>query len=160
MEGSVQQFVERMGLMCEREGMPRGAGRLFGLLLVSDRAYSLDELTDELQASKASVSTNARMLEALGLIERVSSLGDRRDFYRVGDDPWERMLRVAQARWGDMIKMFEEAQHAFPAERHVGCERLARAARFHRLLVERVEVLLQGWRDHFRPAPRRTDDAA
>ncbi|HEX8360494.1 MAG TPA: MarR family transcriptional regulator [Longimicrobium sp.] len=160
MEGSVQQFVERMGLMCEREGIPRGAGRLFGLLLVSDRACSLDDLTEELQASKASVSTNARMLEALGLIERVSSLGDRRDFYRVGDDPWERMLRVAQGRWSEMIHLFEEAQSSFPAERRTGCERLACAARFHRLLVERVDVLIQSWRDHFRPAPRRTDDAA
>lgn len=157
MEGSVQQFVERMGLLCEREGMPRGAGRLFGLLLVSDRAYSLDELTESLQASKASVSTNARMLESLGLIERMSSLGDRRDFYRVGDDPWERMLRVAQGRWRDMIQMFEEAQASFPAERRVGCERLAGAARFHRLLVERVEGLIQSWRDHRRP---RADDAA
>ncbi len=160
MEGSVQQFVERMGLMCEREGMPRGAGRLFGLLLVSDRACSLDDLTEELQASKASVSTNARMLEALGLIERVSALGDRRDFYRVGDDPWERMLRVAQGRWSEMIHLFDEAQRAFPAERRVGCERLARAARFHRLLVDRVDGLIRSWREQFCPAPHRTDDAA
>jgi DNA-binding transcriptional regulator GbsR (MarR family) len=96
----------------------------------------------------------------LGLIERVSSLGDRRDFYRVGDDPWERMLRAAQGRYRDMIQVFEEAQESFPAERRVGCERLERAARFHRLVVERVDNLIQSWRDHLRPAPRRTDDAA
>ncbi len=160
MEGSVQQFVERMGLLCEREGMPRGAGRLFGLLLVSDRAYSLDELTEALQASKASVSTNARMLESLGMIERVSSLGDRRDFYRAGDDPWERMLRVAQGRWRDMVRMFEEAQDALPATREVGRERLATAAHFHRLLLDEVDGVLESWHERRRTARTRADDAA
>lgn len=160
MEGSVQQFVERMGLLCEREGMPRGAGRMFGLLLVGDRAYSLDELTEKLQASKASVSTNARMLESLGLIERVSSLGDRRDFYRAGDDPWERMLRVAQGRWTDMIQLFDEARESLPADRAVGCERLCGAARFHRLLVDRVEGLIQEWKETCRANRRTKDDAA
>src|SRR5687768_5807394 len=109
MEESVQQFVEKMGLICEKEGLARSAGRIFGLLLVGGRPYSLDELAEQLQASKASVSTNARMLEQLGMIERVSSLGDRRDFYRVLSDPWERMLRVAQQRWRDMMQVFAEA---------------------------------------------------
>lgn len=159
MEGSVQQFVERMGLLCERDGMPRGAGRLFGFLLVGDRAYSLDELTEMLQASKASVSTNARLLESLGLIERVSSLGDRRDFYRASDDPWERMLRVAQGRWRDMIQLFDEAQSQLPADRETGRERVCAAGKFHRLLMDGVDNLIQQWRDIGR-APRRTDDAA
>lgn len=160
MEGSVQQFVERMGLLCEREGMPRGAGRLFGFLLVSDGAYSLDELTEKLQASKASMSTNARMLESLGMIERVSSLGDRRDFYRVGDDPWERMLRVAQGRWRDMIRMFEEAQHDLPPEREVARERLDCAASFHRLMMDGVDGLIGQWREISQPLRRRGHDAA
>ncbi len=160
MEGSVQQFVERMGLLCEREGMPRGAGRMFGLLLVGDRAYSLDELADKLQASKASVSTNARMLESLGLIERVSSLGDRRDFYRAGDDPWERMLRVAQGRWRDMIQVFDEAREGLPADRVVGRGRLAAAARFHRLLLDRVDRLVGDWREICRESKQPADDAA
>ena len=102
MDEAVQQFVERMGLICEKEGIARSAGRIFGLLLVSGRPYSLDELAEKLQASKAGVSTNCRMLEQFGMIERVSSLGDRRDFYRVQDSPWEHMMRVAQGRWSSM----------------------------------------------------------
>lgn len=160
MEESVQQFVERMGLLCEREGLSRGAGRLFGFLLVSEGSHSLDELTETLQASKASVSTNARMLESLGMIERVSLLGDRRDFYRVGDDPWERMLRVAQGRWRDMIQMFEEARESLPASRRAGRERLGSAARFHTLLLTGVEGLLEEWREIVKPTKTRDEDAA
>ena len=146
MDEAVQQFVERMGLICEKEGMARSAGRIFALLLMSERPYSLDELADELQVSKASVSTNARMLESLGFIQRVTSLGDRRDFYQVEDDPWERMLRVAQTRWRDMVTVFAEAQAKLPADRAAGRARMRDAERFHRLLIEGSEGLLADWR--------------
>jgi DNA-binding transcriptional regulator GbsR (MarR family) len=146
MEESVQHFIERMGLICEGEGMARSAGRIFALLLLSDRACSLDELADELQVSKASVSTNARMLESLGFIERVSSLGDRRDFYQADHDPWERMLRVAQERWADMVAVFAEAQERLPAERAVARTRMRDAEQFHRLLLVGSEKLIEEWR--------------
>ena len=60
MHQTVADFVERMGLTLEGEGLPRIAGRLFGFLLVHPEAYSLDELAERLQVSKASISTNAR----------------------------------------------------------------------------------------------------
>ncbi len=145
MDEAVQQFVERMGLVCEKEGMARSAGRIFGLLLVGGRPYSLDELAEMLQASKAGVSTNCRMLEQFGMIERVSSLGDRRDFYRVQDDPWEHMMRVAQGRWRDMVKILGEAQSTLPEHMAQGRRTLGTAQQFHQLLIRDVDKLLEHW---------------
>ena len=145
MDESVQQFVERMGLICEKEGMARSAGRIFGLLLVGGRPYSLDELAEKLQASKAGVSTNCRMLEQFGMIERVSSLGDRRDFYRVQDSPWEHMMRVAQTRWREMVKIFGDAAVALPPQMAEGKRRLNEAERFHALLISEVDRLMDTW---------------
>jgi DNA-binding transcriptional regulator GbsR (MarR family) len=145
-EEAVRQFVERMGLVCEKEGMARSAGRIFALLLVSARPFSLDELTEKLQASKAGVSTNCRMLEQFGMIERVSSLGDRRDFYQVRGDPWEHMMRVAQSRWRDMVKVLAEAQAAIPGAMAEGRERLGEAERFHTLMIREVDAMLEHWR--------------
>jgi DNA-binding transcriptional regulator GbsR (MarR family) len=142
---SVQQFVERMGLICEKEGMARSAGRIFGLLLVGGRPFSLDELAEKLQASKAGVSTNCRMLEQFGMIERVSSLGDRRDFYRVQDSPWEHMMRVAQGRWREMVKIFGDAQNGLPPQMAEGKRRLREAERFHVLLIAEVDRLMDTW---------------
>ncbi|MBB4637160.1 GbsR/MarR family transcriptional regulator [Longimicrobium terrae] len=143
MQQTVLQFVERMALICEKEGMPRIAGRIFGYLLASDQTYSLEELAEHLQASKASVSTNARMLEQFGMIQRVSVLGDRRDFYRVEDDPWERMLRVAQSRWRDMANAFADARERLPDP--AGRVRVAEAERFHRLLITDCDALIDRW---------------
>ncbi|HVH11726.1 MAG TPA: hypothetical protein VM759_01670 [Longimicrobium sp.] len=143
MDQAVQQFVERMALICEKEGMPRIGGRIFGYLLATDQTFSLDELAERLQASKASASTNARMLEQFGMIQRVSVLGDRRDFYRVQDDPWEQMLRVAQSRWRDMVHAFEEAAQRLPDP--AGRERAAQAEGFHSLLIRECDALIERW---------------
>ena len=66
MNARTVDFIERMGLALESDGLPRIAGRIFGLLLVSEDARSLDDLAAELRVSKGSVSTNARLLEQRG----------------------------------------------------------------------------------------------
>jgi DNA-binding transcriptional regulator GbsR (MarR family) len=147
MRDSVQKFVEQMGLMCEEEGMPRSSGRILGFLLAEDGPFSLDELAEQLQMSKASVSTNARMLEQHGMIRRVGSPGDRRDFYQVQRDPWESMLQVAQNQWRRMSTVFAEAADALPPENENGCRRLREASRFHDLLLEASVRLVETWRE-------------
>jgi DNA-binding transcriptional regulator GbsR (MarR family) len=92
MKQDAERFVELMGRHFEEEGAARIAGRLMGVLLLNREPASLDELVDQLRVSKASVSMNARRLELLGIAERVTVAGDRRDFYRIADDFRERML--------------------------------------------------------------------
>jgi len=91
-------FVEEMGLLFEAERFPRIAGRVLGFLLLADEAASLDAIAAALDVTKASVSTNARMLEARGLVERVSHPGDRRDHYRIVADLPQRTLEARVAR--------------------------------------------------------------
>lgn len=81
-----ERFVERMGLAWEQEGVPRIAGRIFGFLLLQTEPCSLDDMATTLRVSRASISTDARCLERLGLVHRVSRAGDRRDFYTVAPD--------------------------------------------------------------------------
>ena len=91
-------FVEEMGLLFEAERFPRIAGRVLGFLLLAEEAASLDAIAVALDVTKASVSTNARMLEARGLVERVSHPGDRRDHYRIVADLPQRTLEARVAR--------------------------------------------------------------
>jgi DNA-binding transcriptional regulator GbsR (MarR family) len=81
-----EQFIEYLGQLTEAEGMPRIAARIFGLLLLSPRELSLDEIAEQLAVSRASVSTDARRLEGCGFLERVTRRGDRRDYYRLASD--------------------------------------------------------------------------
>lgn len=98
-------FVEQLAVLLEADGLPRVAGRIFGRLLVSAEARSLDELADDLDVSKASISINVRFLEEKGSVERMGRQGDRRDYYRIADDILERSLEQRIARW----RRFHEA---------------------------------------------------
>jgi len=92
-------FVERLALALETDGFPRIAGRVFGLLILSDSEKSLDDIAEAVGASKASASVNTRMLEQRGLIERVSRTGDRRDYYMISTNLFVRTMEQRLARW-------------------------------------------------------------
>jgi DNA-binding transcriptional regulator GbsR (MarR family) len=82
-------FIEDIGLFFEQMGMPRMAGRILGVLLISDPpAQSITEIAEKLKSSKSSVSIMARLLVENGLIERVASPVPRRDFYRFKPGGW------------------------------------------------------------------------
>ena len=83
---AAEQYVERMGLIWEAQGLPRIAGRIIGLLALQPEPLTLDGIVAALGVSKASASTDARRLERMGLIQRVSRAGDRRDYYVIAPD--------------------------------------------------------------------------
>ena len=145
MHESVADFIERMGLTLEGEGLPRIAGRLFGFLLVHPEAYSLDDLADQLQVSKASISTNARLLEEHRILERISAPGDRRDYYRMAPDAWEGMLRGAQQKWEGMRTLLTAGAAALPEEMEIARARLIEAEQFHLLMLDSVEQMIERW---------------
>ena len=82
-------FIEDIGLFFEQMGMPRMAGRILGVLLISEPpAQSITDLAEKLKASKSSISIMARLLVENGLIERVASPMPRRDYYRFKPGGW------------------------------------------------------------------------
>lgn len=101
---AADSFIELMGRHFDEEGIPRIAGRLFGLLMLTEEACSLDDLAERLRVSKGSVSSNARLLENLGIIERVTRPGDRRDYYQMAGDMSARLLE----RQIERVKLFLE----------------------------------------------------
>ena len=95
------QFVEQFGLHMEGEGLPRIAGRLWAFLLLQASPVDGETLGEKLKISHGSVSTNTRLLEAIGIIERVTFPGDRRVYYQVSADPYTASLakRIERQRW-------------------------------------------------------------
>ena len=65
MDARTTRFTDRIASLFEHDGLPPIAGRIFALLLLSEEARSLDQLAAELGVSKASASTNARLLAAV-----------------------------------------------------------------------------------------------
>lgn len=139
-------FIEKFCMVAEQDGFPRIAGRLMGFLMLNEGPYTLDELADELQISKASASTNARLLEQHGMIARVLRPGDRRDFYQLADDHWERMFDVARKRLQKFHDVLEQTVQELPAKQSYGRKKLKEAQRFHAFILKDFEDRIQEWR--------------
>lgn len=108
------RFIEMMGQHVEEEGVPRIFGRLMGALLLNAEPRSLDELAEQLQVSKGSISSNARSLDGSGIAERITLPGDRRDYYQLSEDFVERVLYRQLERHRLMIQRLEVGREAAP----------------------------------------------
>lgn len=96
--GVRSDFVEKIGLIAQGEGVPRIAGRLFGLLVFDGNALSFSELATMLQVSRASISSSVRLLEDRELIKRVARPGDRQDYFQLADNPYAGLLELTRTR--------------------------------------------------------------
>jgi Mn-dependent DtxR family transcriptional regulator len=153
MHRDLVRFIERMGLLWETEGLPRIAGRMYGLALVSPSPKSLDQFADELKVSKPSVSNDARMLHKLGLIEKVSLPGDRRDYYQVTRDSMERGLETRVVR----LRAFHEAIVAAQALPIVDADveaRLAAHAVAHLAVIDALDGVIARLKKRQSPSAR------
>ena len=139
-------FIEKFCVIAEQDGFPRIAGRIMGFLLLHEGPYTLDELADELQISKTSASTNARLLEQHGVIVRVVRTGDRRDFYRLAEHHWERMFDVVRKRMHRFQAVVDETMNALPTAETYARKRLLETQEFHTFMLEHIETRIEEWR--------------
>jgi DNA-binding transcriptional regulator GbsR (MarR family) len=146
MDAQPANFIERMGLAHEAEGLPRIAGRIFGLLLISEGARSLDELASELKVSKGSASTNARLLEQRGILERICRPADRRDYYRVPPDLFSHTMAQRLARWQRFQETVVAARSSLPIRSRKVLERLEEYEAASAFMSRVISDALAQWR--------------
>lgn len=138
-----ERFIEGMGLALEEDRLPRIAGRLVGLLILSPEPVRFDQLSERLQVSRGSISTNTRLLENMGVIERVTRPGDRRDYFQINEQPG--LLQRVVDRFRTRQAMAEEMKHALLPEPEGGTvvrDRLEGFTRFYGILADSFDSVL------------------
>jgi DNA-binding transcriptional regulator GbsR (MarR family) len=142
----LREFIESMGIYFERYALSRIGGRILGLLLISDRPLSLDDMARMLRVSRASVSTNMRLLTASSLAQQVSFPGDRRDYYRYGPDTWERALltELEGVQW--LRRLAERGLVAASTSEIAARDKLEVLLEFCDLLTEDRRKTIERWR--------------
>ena len=145
-------FIERMGLTAESDGLSRIAGRLFGALLLADEPRSLDALAEQLDVSKASVSTEARRLVERGVAERIGKTGDRRDYYALTSDFFAQIVRFRLNRWSGLHRLVRDMEAESGGEPRVVRDRFTYIDDVHAFVLSRVEDALAEWSERARPS--------
>ncbi len=146
-QSALSQFIENMGLHFEEYGVPRIGGRILGLLLASSRPVSSEEISEVLEISRSSVSTNLRTLLITGLADRVSLPGERSDAYVFSDEGWETILEIRLDRIEALREMAEDGlqgmQNQYPAR-----ARLEEITAWVGMLEEAYEDVIKKWQAH------------
>jgi DNA-binding transcriptional regulator GbsR (MarR family) len=145
MDAQTADFIERIALALESDDLPRIAGRIFGLLLISEDARSLDDLAGELGVSKGSVSTDARLLEQRGVLERISRPADRRDYYRVQPDLFSHTMAQRLARWERFHEAIGTARTSLPIQSREVLDRLEEYEEAYAFMSQVITEALAQW---------------
>ena len=93
-------MLDGLGQLADYFGFSTVMGQLFGTLLLSAEPLSLDDMTARLGMSKASVSTNMRSLERMGMVRQVWVRGGsgRRKYYQAETDFWQIFSNILSGR--------------------------------------------------------------
>jgi DNA-binding transcriptional regulator GbsR (MarR family) len=138
-----KHFIEDIGLFFEQMGLPRMAGKILGVLLISDPpAQSITDIAINLNASKSSISIMARLLVERGLIERVASPVPRRDYYRFKPGGWILYLRSWLELMSALHQITERGMNLIRQKNGKEDERLLEAHDLFSLLEDKFPVLL------------------
>ncbi len=135
------RFVEDMGGQVLVQGTPRAVMRVLGWMIVCDPAeQTAPQIQEDVALSAGSVSTSLRTLCDVGVLERVARPGDRRIYYRLRTQGWERVL---ESRFRALTEMRRVADRALAAGRGEADHRLVEMRDTYALMEEGVKDLLR-----------------
>lgn len=144
-----RHFIEDIGLFFERMGLPRMAGRVLGVLLISDPpAQSLTELSEALHASKSAISTATRLLVEAGLIEQVPSPVPRRDYFRFRPGGWLLYMRQWMEVMGALHQITERGLSLLKSKTPEIQERLQEAHNLFSFMEAEYSGWPKRWEEH------------
>ena len=139
-----KHFVEDISLYFEQMGLPRTAGRVLGMLLISDPpAQSLTDLCALLDASKSSISTTTRLLIEMDLIERAPSPLPRQVYFQFKRGGWLVFVRERLRMWALLHQIAEQGLELLQGRDPALRERLQEAHDMFSLIEEELPALLE-----------------
>lgn len=146
-----QRFAEEVGIFFEQTGMPRMAGRILGWLMLSDPPHqTTGELTQALLASKGSISTMTRLLIRIGLIERISLLGQRHDYFRIKAGIWHQMLKESLAQITAFRQLTERGLELIEDKAQFNRQWLEEMRDMYAFFEREFPVLLERWEQEYK----------
>jgi DNA-binding transcriptional regulator GbsR (MarR family) len=147
-------LMEAMGRITSFWGFSKIMGQLYGLLYLSPKPLTLDEMSESLSISKGNVSINIRALERWNMVKTVWVKGDRKDYYEAETDFWKivkGVLREREKKEFDLAlesvsklltKSVEAQKTTKTAENAFAIERLKKLEDFIQTMDKLVGVLM------------------
>lgn len=139
-------FVEEFGVMMDHMGSTRMLGRVWGALMVADPPeMSAEELAEFLQASRGSISHATRQLIELGIIQRVSRPGVRRDYFRFRENAWTSAYLNQMRSLDQLVETFRRGLASIEGASPEAQVPLRDAIDFYQFWKQEYSSLMERW---------------
>ncbi len=141
-----RQYAEDVAIHFENAGLSRTAGRIFGWLLIADPPHqTMNDLVEDLQVSKSTVSTATRTLMQLNLVHRISLPGIRRDYYRIAEGVWQNTMQQQYEQITAFRKLAERGLGLLEPFSNERKARLGEMLDFYVFLEKEFPKILERW---------------
>ncbi len=139
------EFAQAAGMLASRFSLSPIAGQIYGLLYMSPRPVSLNEMVKKLDISKGSASTNVRTLESWGAVKKVWVDNSRKDYYSPNIDALSVVAR--RIKEGIFRRMEELKRETAGMEKKIKEEESSRNMDFYSKRIDKVKDMQQKIRD-------------
>ncbi len=143
MHEGTTRFIEEAGDFFEMNGLPTSAGRIVGLLLISEEPKTAGEIARLLVMSRGSVSMSMKTLKTVGMVKRHSVLGDRKAYHYVSEDIWLELERRLLQQVRGFCELAKKGRRLLDPENVFAHKRLERMEMFHGRLLLKLEGLFE-----------------
>src|SRR6185295_6243268 len=120
LSSTLEKFVLRYGELASHWGLNKTEAQIHGLLFISEKPLTAEEITAALSVARSNVSTSLKELQQWGHVKTVHVLGDRREHYESVKDVWElfRIVVNEQKRReiDPVVRMLDETVSALEKE--------------------------------------------
>src|SRR5258706_2263673 len=148
LSATLQKFVLQYGEMASHWGLNKTEAQIHGLLFISEKPLTAEEITSTLSVARSNVSNSLKELQQWGHVKTVHVMGDRREHYESVKDVWElfRIVVNEQKRReiDPVVRMLEETVSTLEADGKKGGhakEQLSEMLEFFKLMTSWYEEM-------------------
>ena len=102
-----EHFISAWPEVMKPWSLPKAAAKIHALLLSSPSPLTADDIMAVLELSSGSTSTQLRLLDDLGMVERLRIMGIRKFHYSAVSDPAHIFVALAEARKRQAFKAMD-----------------------------------------------------
>ncbi|MFT2008746.1 GbsR/MarR family transcriptional regulator [Pontibacter sp. 13R65] len=138
--------IERIGIFFDKDHFPPLAGRIMALLLIAEPPYcSFEQIIENLQAGKSSVSASLNMLLREGLIDFRTFPGNKKRYFYINARTWLEMLRKRVEQLGPFRSILQEVAQSRSAKHPEFNHMLQEMNQFYGEIEEALTHVMKSW---------------
>lgn len=103
------ELIEQMGVLFEKENLAPLAARIFAtVILTGKQGITFDELVNDLNTSKSTVSTHLEHLQATNRVQYFTKPGDRKRYFTINPSLMVNVLDEMMSKWESQRNVHEK----------------------------------------------------